>query len=474
MLLDFIENSVVRKIKLIYLLFYSDQNNIDALALKLQCTPLTLLEDVYYLQEELDFPLEIIDNDDENLLILRPCTISFHEMLTKIYSTSYVLTFLAHFFNQQSGKYSEFIASQHISTATGYRLRKTVLAYLHSIRLDLRNNVICGDAILIRFLALELYRNFGIKLIHLTPDIQQKCEQLLVEMEDHLHVQFSQSERLMFSLLVQTSVDNNFPNEGLHFTTPHLKSIDSDICPRFFIDLAKKTFGNYWQGREQEELRFVKLAFMVINSHVFEQSVAEETLKRSRQAFIEHPDIKRLISLISQEFTINQKLIDYFYTSLYIFLRDSSFEIQPINLGNYIYLNKPNSIVYNKLKDILNQWNIYDIQFNKYHIYALYNRIAPVLSISLYQNIIIVSDKTIDASFVEKYIDLLVGKDCRIAIQQSVAEDDPLLGDEKTIFIIDKTSSLSLPIDAMKNCFYTTFPMGNSQTFKMLDKLKLI
>lgn len=474
MLLDFIENSVVRKIKLIYLLFYSDQKSVDALALKLQCTPLTLLEDVCYLQEELDFPLKVCHQADEDLLILQPCSISFHEMLTKIYSTSYVLTFLAHFFDKHGGKYSEFIASQHISTATGYRLRKTVLAYLHSVHLDLRNNVICGNAVLVRFLALELYRNFGIKLIQLTPDIQHKCEYLLSQMENHLNIQFSQSERLMFSLLVQTSIDNKLPNNGLHFATPHLTSINSDICPGMFTQLAKEAFGDYWIGREQEELQFVTLAFMVTNSHVFEQNAATEMLKRSRQAFIEHPDIKQLITLISQEFTINPKLIDYFYTSLYIFLRDSSFEIQPINLGNYIYLNKPKSIVYNKLIAILERWNVYGIQFNKYHVYALYNRIAPVLSISLYQNIIILSDKTIDASFVEKYIDLLVGKNCHIAIQQTVNENDPLLNDEKTIFIIDKTSSLALPIEAMKNCFYTSFPMGNSQTFKMLDKLNLL
>lgn len=474
MLLDYLETAIVRKVKLIYLLFYADQKSIDYLALQLDCTPVTLLEDVIYLQEQLDVALEISTQNDIDYVTLKKDHTTFRELLNRIYETSYFLKFLAHFFNPAGGKYAQFIASHHLSTATGYRLRKSVIAFLKPLQLSLKNNVISGNSILIRFLAVELQSNFGVHMIDINPEIQKRCEVLLGRVEELIQVRFSLQEKQMFILLIQSSIDNAFPHDGEFLSKYQLDSVQSNITPPQFKTWAQELFADYWQERCLDELDFATLALIVVNSHIFEATASNKQLEHSRQAFIENPEIKRLVTAISQKFTINPRLSDHFYTSLYLFLRDSSFDMQPITLGNYIYLQEPKTVIYQQLKKILHAWNIYGINFNKYHIYALYNRIAPALSVVLYDNIIIVSDKNIDAKFLKKYIRVLVGEQITITIESQINRQDERLSDERSIYIIDKNSDIALPLDLISNCFYTSFPMGNSQTYQLLDQLNLL
>lgn len=474
MLLDFLETAIVRKIKLIYLLFYSDQKSIDYLALQLDCTNVTLLEDITYLQEQLDLNLEISLQDDIDYVILKKDQITFREILNRIYDTSYFLKFLAHFFDKNGGKYAQFIASHHLSTATGYRLRKSIIAFLKPLQLTLKNNVISGNPVLIRLLAVELQSNYGVQMLEVTPSVQQRCDLLLDRIEELLNIKFALQERKIFVLLMQSSVDNPFPTEEPFLSKYQLESVNAQLTPPQYTQWVSELFKEDWHERHDDELKFAILALVIINSHIFEPNASSDLLKHSRQAFIENPEIKQLVALISEKFTINPRLHDHFYTSLYLFLRDSSFDMRPITLGNYIYLQEPKTVIYEQLKEILVKWNKYDINLNKYHIYALYNRIAPVLSVILYDNIVIISDRSVDAKFLKKYIRVLVGDQINITIESAINRQDPRLSDERSLFVVDKNAEISLPLDLIKNCFYTSFPMGNSQTYQLLDQLNLL
>lgn len=472
MLLDFIETPILRKINLIQLLFYSNQQSVDSLALKLDCATLTLMEDVNYLRNELDINIEIIQDDHTEMLMLHDSSESFHDTLQKIYATSYFLQFFTYFFDENSGRFSDFIAANHISTATGYRIRKDIKDFIESVGLTVKNNTLAGRGLLIRFLAIELHRNFSVKLLPEDPEINAKAQEILNEMEQILHVHFSHQERILFSLLMQTSCHNLYNKDGLGLSQAHLNSIYSDIYPKQLPQLLKDNFSQYWH-HQKEELEFCILAFIAINSHVFDSAVPSEILATNKKAFHEHPEVKRLINLFYDSFTINEKLLDYFYTSLYLFIRDSAFDLQPVML-NHLQLSEPNTVAYRRIQQILTEWNIYGIRFNPYHIITLYNRLAPMLSLSLYQNIIIVSDKPIDANFVSDYIRLLTGPKSKILIENHIPQDYPLLNDEQSIFVIDKSSDIALPTELMNNCFYTTFPVGNTQIFYLLNKLNLI
>lgn len=474
MLLDYIENSIVRKVNLIYLLFYSDKQSIESLALKLNCAALTLLDDVVYLQNELGFQLEIVDEDNNNMLVLHNTGESFHELLLKIYATSYFLKFFAYFFEKNNGRYADYTNSHHLSTATGYRLRKDIRNFIESLGLKLKDNTITGRGVIVRFLATELQRNFGVQLFDLTPQVTTRANNILDEMGKILNVQFSQQERHLFSLLLQISVDGNYIDEGYGFSSAQINSISSKIYPKELVALLKENFDDLWLNPTQE-LNFSILSFIVVNSHVFDQSVPKSILKTNHAAFQNHPDVHKLIKAIDKTFIINQQLIDYFYTSLYLFIRDSSFDVQPITLGNYIQIAEPNTTIYRLLTEILNDWNTYGISLNKYHIMTLYNRIAPILSLSLYQNIVIVSDKQVDANFVSDYISLLINnKSTNISITNAIKDDHPLLQDQQSIFIIDKNADITLPKNDFDNYIFTSFPISNSEIFYLLNSLSLI
>lgn len=473
MLLDFVENSIVRKANLVYLLFYSEKQSIDSLALKLNCASLTLIDDILYLQNELEIAIEFVSETGNNMVILHNTGESFHSILSKIYSTSYFLKFFEYFFKKDTGRYADYTNEHHLSTATGYRLRRDIRTFIESLGLSLDENTITGRGIIIRFLAAELQYNFNVSLFELDFKIANQCNSILNTIEYSLNIHFTKQERYLFSLLIQTSIDGLYIENGFGFSKAQLDSINSSIYPKQLVTLLNDNFSELWDDPENE-LNFAILSFLVINSHLFDQTIPQDILKNNKNAFKNHPDIKRLIDSFNDTFVINEQLIDYFYTSLYLFIRDSSFDVQPITLGSYIQFSEPHTVTYRHLNRILNEWNIYGVNLNKNHILNLYNRIAPILSLALYKNIVIVSDKNIDAHFVSDYISLLIGNNTNIFIDNNIDNHRSLFHDNHTVFIIDKSSEINLPRNKIQNYIFTSFPISNSEVFYLLNTLSLI
>lgn len=472
MIFNYIEKSVTRKVQLVNILYCTHVETADSLAIKLNCSPLTILEDINYLQESVKLP--IYEDSMSKTYYLNPSkNATLHKYLKQIYQTSIFLNFLEYFLLEDKPKYSEFIKEQHVSTAKGYRLRDDIGQYLNAIGLRLKKNVVAGSPILIRFLAVELTRTFGLKCVKMEMHTAELADTVLMRIEKLLNIKFSAQEYEFYTLLMQTSLDSNLPCSEVTLTPIELRGINSNLYPNEYLAVVRSVFQPYWGERTSCELSFAILAFIATNSHIFDKSLAPEMLVNNRAEFLNMPEVRDLVNRISQEFNIPDEMTDYFYTSLYIFLRDALFRLQPIFSSSYVHLDADKTTyVSQKLGKILKDWNTYDLQISEQHINALYNRLVPILVTNLYRHIYIVSERNLDAGFLLDYLSTVTRtSSLQIDIITKISDvSKETLNDPQTLFIVDKdlSSPVQVPGD---NVIYIFFPLGGQQIFRLLRKI---
>lgn len=472
MIFNYIEKSVSRKVQLVNILYCTHVETADSLAIKLNCSPLTILEDINYLQESVKLP--IYEDAAAKTYYLNPSkNTTLHNYLKQIYQTSIFLNFLEYFLLDDKPKYSEFIKEQHVSTAKGYRLRDDVAQYLNTIGLSLKKNIVTGSPILIRFLAVELTRSFGLNLVKMEMKTAELSDTVLIRIEKLLNIKFSAQEYEFYTLLMQTTLDSNLPCAELALTQTELRGINSNLYPNEYLAIVRSVFQPYWGERTSCELSFSILAFIATNSHIFDKSLAPEILANNRAEFLSMPEVKSLIDLISQEFNVPPEMTDYFYTSIYIFLRDALFRLQPIFSSSYVHLDADKtSYVSRKLNKILKDWNVTNLKISEQHINALYNRLVPILVTNLYKHIYIVSERNIDAGFLLDYLTTVTQTSkLQIDIISKITDvSKETLNDPQNLFVVDK--DLSSPVQVPgNNVIYIFFPLSGQQIFRLLRKI---
>lgn len=468
MIFSYIERSVTRKTHLINLLYCAKNQTIETLALQLGCSPLTVMSDIDYLRTELAIP--IVENQ-ELFQLLPTETETLQCYIKKVYQTSLFLQFLAYFVTLDKPKFGSFVASQHVSIAKGYRLREDIIKYLHSIHLDVIDNTIAGNTILIRFFIAELVRTFGLDVLTPIPAIDLRCQRILDQVEENLHINFSNHERQLYSLLINTSISSDIPNSKITFTAAELRGLTSQLYPSFYLELVKNELLEFWPEKtQQQELNFATLAFIVINSHLFDKSVSPAQREIYQTEFLKLPEVNSLITDITSTFKIQPQLLPYFYTAVYTFLSDALFRLQPI-FSYPVYsenMNKPH--IFNKISSIIQNWNVFGIEIEKYRILDFCNRLSPIIAPQLYQKIIILTERVVDGNFLRDYLSILT-PDIEVNIKKDVNYLQNFQEDN-TFYIVDK--ELRIPFQLKQNAEnlnFIFFPVREQTLFKLLTKI---
>lgn len=472
MIFEYIEKSVLRKINIINSLYCTDTESVDTLALKLHCTTLTIAEDISYLQQTLHIPINK-DPFKETFYLTPPANKVLYDYLKQVYQTSLFLRFLVYSLdeNPQKTKHIDFTKQQGISSAKGYRLRNTVIDFLTTINLKLENNIVTGNPILIRFLKTELTRSFGLDIVHVQEETRQLAHEALQRVEKILHIRFTRREYELYTYLMQTSVDNCHKLTHLPLNKAEKRAINSKLYPYEYPAIIKSLFKKSWQKHSDDEVNFAILAYMAINSHIFDKSLDPDVALSYKNEFLSLPEIQDLIQIIRSSFSVPPNMVDYFYNVLYLFLRDALFKLQPIISSSYLCLGQDqNTYSMNRLKDLLKQWNHYDFDISEQHFKLLSKRLSPLLVTHLYSHLYIVSEANIDANCLATFL-----KETTHSVEISTVPDLRAvtyeeLTDRQNLFIIDKENltPIQVPDD---NVIYIYFPLNNFQVFDLLSMI---
>lgn len=469
MIFSYIERSLTRKTHLINILYCTKNQTIDTLALQLNCSPLTVLSDIEYLKTELTIPIEETDHtfqlsptESENLQCY----------LKKVYKTSLFLQFLAYFLLKDKPKFGTFVEQQHVSIAKGYRVREEIIQYLNSIHLDIVDNNVVGDTLLIRFFIAELSRSFGINVLSPQPEIERRCNHILDKVENEMNIHFSKYERELYALLIDTSISSDIPNTPIIFTSAELRGINSKLYPKIYIDLVKNELAEFWaENRQEQELKFTIIAFIVTNSHLFDKSVNPEQSKIYQHEFLNLPEVNSLISAITNDFKVQPQMMPYFYTAVYSFLSDSLFNLQPIFTYPVYGTTLHKTQIFHKMSNIIQQWNVFNIEIGQYRILNFCNRLTPILAPNLYKEIVILTEKVIDGNFLRDYLSTLL-TDINISVQKDITYAQNFQAKQHILYIIDKEFRIPFTLKRNSdNLYFVFFPIREETLFNLLTKI---
>lgn len=471
MIFNYIERSINRKIYLINLIYCTKNQTLETLGIRLNCSSLTVLSDIEYLNDSLNIPITKCEDDTYTLLPEKDASLQTY--VKSIYQTSLFLQFLKYFLLTDKQSFKDFVQEQHVSIAKGYRLREDVIKFLRSINLDVQGNTVSGRILWIRFLAAELTRSFGMEVLTPSPEVEKRCNLVLDEMEDYINIVFSQQERELYTLLISASLTQSIPNNYVALTIPDCRLINSTLYPLAYKDSVKKHLMDFWNPEAQiAELNFSIVAFIVANSHLFDKSVDPIQAKHYREAFLNLVEVHSLIEAIESNFTVHPQMTNYFYTAVFAFLCDAMFRLQPLfTYPTYDDKQFYQTHIFQKMSDIIDEWNIYHIDIEKYRIADLCGRLTPILIPDLYENVVIVTDHSIDGNFLRDYL-LTINPHYQISVQKQLNTLNEIEDNSRTLFILDKDLSKPFKLKpSMDNVIFIFFPLNEHALLELLTKL---
>lgn len=471
MILDYMEKTVVRRAKLLNILYCNQEETLGKLSFVLECSPMTVVSDVEYLQNELEVPIKQSDKGDYGL---KPNKAHLDDYLHKLYATSTFLTFLQYFFIYENKiDFLDFIKQQKVSTAKGYRMRQEIVKYIAETGLELKDNQVCGNQILLRFLRAELVKHLNMQLIFMDEQFSSACEQILTKLEEQLGIVFTKEQHYLYQLLMNQSILVSKWDKS-DFDSDIESLISAKMYPTGYCELVKEYLSQYWSEENYLfEEKFALVVFLAINPYIFDENLPVQMVLQNELSFFALPKVNELISEIKQKFIVEKSREKHFYTALYIYLRDAFLGIQNIKNSCKIMIETPyrTTKTYYDLVKLLEKWNHKRLKLSNHYNLILYKRMAIILTTKHYSDVVIVSEQRSDALFLRDYLQKMYSKKpMNLKIATTQAE---LLNNKKsaqTLFLMDKAWHEKKLIPAT-NVLYISFPLSTEQMFEMLMKL---
>lgn len=468
MIYNYIEKSLLRAVELVDLLLGEQYISTATISASLTCTPVTVAGDINYLRNALHIT---VLEDEVGDYRIDPFTEGNRDSIgKKIYAESLFLRALAYFLHPSGKKYIDFIDEQFISVSKGYLLRATVEKFLKEIGLTIFDNHITGDLIKIRFLASVLTRQFGLELIPIDNEITAKAQHVLDVVEQSLTITFSKSERNFFDSLLQTTVASTMPKGELHFPKETLASIDNYLRPKEFEEAIEHNFSVVWGDNFEKEYLFSVLSLMITNTHVFDLTMTPETLAAYRENFLNDPSVKRLTDLFEKTFSMPLASKDWFLSAIFIFLKDITLELHPLTSTEYLRIGRTDSQLYSKIKQIIKQWNIYDLAITEKHIKVLSCRLNPFIIKKQVAKIALISENSMDSHITQLMIQELLPQTIKfITYSDIAAAEKNVENPDQTLFVIDKNALLPKHCKKAVRSLFIDFPPGTDELQKILS-----
>lgn len=467
MIYTYIEKNLLRAVELTDLLLGEDYISPMSISAHLKCTPITVANDINYLRNTIH--ITILENDSGDFRI-DPFTEGNREVLGKrIYAQSLFLKALAFFLQPSEKRYIDFIDEQYISVSKGYLLRATVEKFLKELDLTISDNQITGDLIKIRFLVSVLSRQFGLGLIPFDKAITEKSLAALQAVETSLSITFSNSEKQFFTSLLQTTTARNMPKGRLHFPTETLESIRSYLRPAAFEKAIRHHFKSVWGEQFDAEYLFSLLSLMIINTHVFDQTMAPETLTAYRENFLNDPSVHRLTDLFEEAFSMELTTKDWFLSAIFIFLKDITLELHPLISTEYLRVGRTDTGIYSKVTNIIQKWNTYGLHITTKHIQVLCCRLSPFILKKQVSTIALISENSMDSHItkmmIQDFLPQTIGFSIHSNLLDAKKENEKL---NETLFVIDKNAYLPKECQATIRSLFIDFPPETKELQKLL------
>lgn len=468
MIYNYIEKSLLRAVELVDLLLGEQYISTAAISASLTCTPVTVAGDINYLRNTLH--ITVLENEAGDYRI-DPFTEGNRDSIgKKIYAESLFLRALAYFLHPSGKKYIDFIDEQFISVSKGYLLRATVEKFLREIGLMISDNCITGDLIKIRFLTSILTRQFGLALITMNKEITAKARHVLDVVEQSLNITFSNSERNFFDSLLQTTVASTMLTGNLHFPKETLASINNYLRPKDFEEAIERNFSDVWGDHFEEEYLFSVLSLMIINTHVFDITMAPETLAAYRENFLNDPSVKRLTDLFEQTFSMPLVSKDWFLSAIFIFLKDITLELHPLTSTEYLRIGRTDGELYGKVEQIIKQWNTYGLNITEKHIKVLCCRLNPFIIKKQVARIALISENSMDSHITQLMIQELLPQAISFTTYSDIeAAEKSVENPDQTLFVIDKNALLPKHCKKSVRSLFIDFPPGTDELQKILS-----
>ncbi|WP_086349226.1 helix-turn-helix domain-containing protein [Candidatus Enterococcus clewellii] len=467
MIYTYIEKNLLRAVELTDLLLGEEYVSPMSIAAHLKCTPVTVANDINYLRNTLH--ITILENSSGDFRI-DPFTEGNREILgKKIYAQSLFLKALTYFLQPFEKKYIEFIDEQFISVSKGYLLRATVEKFLKELGLTISDNQITGDLIKIRFLVSVLTRQFGLDLIAFDKTITEKSLIALQAVETSLSITFSNSEKQFFTALLQTTTAQNMPKGCLYFPSETLESIRSYLRPVAFEEAIKEHFQPVWGDQFDVEYLFSLLSLMIINTHVFDQTMAPETLAAYQENFLNDPSVHRLTDLFEESFSIKLTEKEWFLSAIFIFLKDITLDLHPLISTEYLRVGRTDTGIYSKVACIIQKWNTYGLHITTKHIQVLCCRLSPFILKKQVSTIALISENSMDSHITKMMIQDFLPQTIRFSIHSNLLEAKK--ENEKineTLFVIDKNAYLPKECQVAIRSLFIDFPPETKELQKLL------
>lgn len=468
MIYTYIEKGLLRAVELVDLLLGEEYISQTGISSTLNCTPITAANDINYLRNTLH--ITVLENE-AGAYRIDPFTEGNRDAIgRKIYSHSLFLKALSYFLIPSKKRYIEFIDEQFISVSKGYLLRATVEKFLKELDLTISENQIIGNQIKIRFLASVLTRQFGLELFAFNQEITEKSLRVLRAVEQDLNIQFSNSEKKFFDSLLQTTIADNLPKSRLHFPDETLDSINSYLRPKNFEEAIRVNFSDVWQDNFEEEYLFSILSLMIINTHVFDQTMPSETLAAYRENFLNDPSVKRLTDGFEQSFSMSLTSKDWFLSALFIFLKDITLELHPLISTEYLRVGRVNNDLYRKIEQIIQQWNIYGLNITEKHMSVLCCRLSPFIIKKQVSTIALISENNMDSHITQMMLKDFLPHTIQFTVYSDFAEAEKNTAQpSETLFIVDKNTVLPKQHNPSIRSLFIDFPPGTTELQKILS-----
>ncbi|MCB5952450.1 helix-turn-helix domain-containing protein [Enterococcus sp. BWT-B8] len=457
MIYGYLEKNLLRAVKLVDLLMGERYIDIMVLSRNLKCTPVTVRNDISYLKNTLD--IDIMENNSETYKI-DFFTLEKREALChKIYAQSLFLKALEYFLVPSEKKYIDFIDEQFISVSKGYLVKENVEKFLKELDLEVSGNQIIGNVIRIRFLSAILFKQFGMNTIRRDKKIIEKSNNVLYATEKSLDVSFSKSERHFFGMLLLTAADKKLFTGKLEFPLEILEAVKSYPRPIEFEEAVEKNFKEIWGEYFESEYLFSVLSLMIINTHVFDQTMSQEKLFAHRKVFLQDPHVERLIDLFEKTFFIDLTSKDWFLTAIFIFLKDVTLNLHPLLSTDFLRISESDPKLYQKIKQIIKKWNVYGLNIPEKHIELLCYRLSPFMFKRRLAAITLISSNSIDCQVTEMLIKDFLSETIHFSVFTDIVEVNEKADKiEETLFLIDKKDIFSIESIYLPHYLLLDFP----------------
>lgn len=390
MIEKYMEKELVRKVKIINLLWEKEELTSIDLASTLEVTATTVKSDIKALNLYYCSPNNpLIVSSASGYSILNKPQRNKRAYLKTIYNDSLFIRACCYNLKHNFSEIETFAEEEFISLSKAYDLKKVVLSYIKELDISYFQNELPNNECRIRFLITYFQMKIGIDIIDIPQFNQYHFDELFKEFETTENCLLSRYSKEYASILFQLDYERSHTCP-ISFDPVSLSLLKSTTVYQRLRKIIYPFLEKEFHTRVSEEhILYYVLVFNIMNANYIDSKEVTDSYNNYVQIIKERDDLHydRLLSLFSQEFGDDLDTHSLLFEApLIIFLRKCIFNLQilipeeHLELGNMSVISNSLS---EKISHILATWNKesnLNLLFSDDHIKYLASKIYFLIS----------------------------------------------------------------------------------------------